>query len=226
MTIGINRSAAREHRAHGSNDERGTSGTNWAVCIAALLVVLVVPINAWTATSSKGSSEGDARETDERALLNWATHLSRYSTDQNLPQIRYESREFFNENACLGREDCRVLGWYDDRDIVYIDESLGAMDSLFERSLLVHEFVHVLQHRSGDFDEHDCMHFVEREREAYGVQQAFFVAHGAVPAMRTRQYSCKNTTPGPNAEVNELDDAYARQAFVNSSDPLEAGSDQ
>lgn len=41
------------------------------------------------------------------------------------------------------------------------------MISLFERSLLVHEFVRYLQHQSGQFTASTCESFVEREREAY-----------------------------------------------------------
>lgn len=126
----------------------------------------------------------------ERSLLRWATHLSGYEPDTPLPLVRYVPRSFLAERACSGRDECKVLGWYDDRNVVYIAEELVALESLFARSLLVHEFVHYLQHRSGRFAEHECAVFVEREREAYAVQQKFFIAYGAFPQMRTHQYSC------------------------------------
>jgi hypothetical protein len=54
----------------------------------------------------------------------------------------------------------------------------------------VHEFVHYLQHQSGQFTAGTCESFVEREREAYAVQQSFFVAHGALPAIKPHHFSC------------------------------------
>lgn len=111
--------------------------------------------------------------------------------------VRYVPSSFFAEHACAGRSDCRVLGWYDDRHVVYVAEKLRSLDSLFARSLLVHEFVHYLQHVSGRFATHDCERFVEREREAYAVQQSFFVAYGAVPQIRPRHYACVRLDAAP-----------------------------
>lgn len=135
-------------------------------------------------------------EVDARALLNWAIYLSRYNSDVDVPQVRLEPTSFFTANACGGRSDCRVLGWYDDRDVVYVHERLGDMRSLFARSLLVHEFVHFLQDRSGRFASGTCESFVEREREAYEVQQRFFVAYGAMPAIQVHHFSCAGVDEG------------------------------
>ncbi len=125
-----------------------------------------------------------------RALLNWAVYLSSYESYENVPEVRLESTAFFIENACGGRSDCRVIGWYADRGVVHIHESLAKMDTLFERSLLVHEFVHYLQHQSGQFVLGDCESFVMREREAYAAQQSFFVSYGAMPTIKAHHFSC------------------------------------
>lgn len=156
----------------------------------ALVLAALHDVQAFAGTRASTLVGSGGPSADERALLGWAVHLSRYANTQGLPRVSYEPHRFFVENACLGREACRVLGWYDDRDVIYVDETLAGLDTLFARSLLVHEFVHFLQHRSGRFDEHHCDRFVEREREAYAVQQAFYVAHGAIPAVRARHYSC------------------------------------
>lgn len=128
--------------------------------------------------------------TDTKALLNWAIHLSRYENSAKPPSVRLENSAFFIDNACSGRSSCRVIGWYADLGIVHIHEDLSAMNSLFERSLLVHEFVHYLQHQSGLYAANTCESFVEREREAYAVQQSFFVAHGALPTIKPHHFSC------------------------------------
>ena len=53
-------------------------------------------------------------------LLSWASYFSGYPVGE-LPEVVYEPHSFFVENVCGGRE-CRVVGWYNDNDIVYIDE--------------------------------------------------------------------------------------------------------
>ena len=135
-----------------------------------------------SASSSAASATGEPPERrpvrtssaadrlEERALLGWAIHLTDYARDAPLPAARYVSPDFFEEHACAGRSDCRVLGRDDDGHVVYVVESLRSLDSLFARSLLVHEFVHYPQHISGRFATHGCEYFVEREREAYAVQ--------------------------------------------------------
>ena len=94
-------------------------------------------------------------------LLSWAVFLSGYPAPSVLPIIQYESHEYFVENVCGGRE-CRVIGFYADAGIIYIDE-LHKDDT----SLVVHELTHFLQ----DKDMEPCA----REREAYHVQQQYII---------------------------------------------------
>ena len=65
-----------------------------------------------------------------------------------------------------------------------------ALESRFARSLVVHEFVHYLQHISGDFNAGTCESFVQREREAYSTQRDFIMAYGVLPSMSFHQHSC------------------------------------
>lgn len=104
-------------------------------------------------------------------LLSWAAHLSGYPMPADLPEIRFEQHEFFVENACYGIE-CNVVGWYNDNGIVYIDEEHDTGTG-FDDSLVVHEFVHWLQDKSGEFDKDSCVDFVAREHEAYAVQNDY-----------------------------------------------------
>lgn len=139
----------------------------------------------------------EARLADEtESLLNWAKFLSGYDLDVTIPEIRFETHEFFIDNACGGRDDCRVIGWYDDRNIVRIDHDLRSLESLFERSLVVHELVHYLQHVSGRYPDSDCATYVTREREAYAAQQQFFVAYGAMPGIQAHYFSCNELDGG------------------------------
>ena len=139
----------------------------------------------------RGAAVATVGEDEVRSLMSWATRLSGYAPSATAPEVRLEPSTFFAAHACGGRTGaCRVLGWYADRGIVHIHERFAALDSLFARSLLVHELVHYLQHRSGRFADGSCESFVAREREAYAVQQRFFVAYGAVPAIRPHHFGC------------------------------------
>ena len=81
-----------------------------------------------------------------------------------LPEVQFKEHEFFVQYACGGKE-CRVVGWYNDSGIVYIDKRYRDIDRSFASSLVVHEFTHYLQ--SADMD--PC----EREKEAYHVQNRY-----------------------------------------------------
>lgn len=124
------------------------------------------------------------------SLLNWAKFLSGITRDAAIPEVRFETIRFFVDNACGGRDDWRVIGWYDDRKIIHIDDRVRTLDSLFNRSPVVHELVHYLQHVSGRYTDSGCEGYVQREREAYAAQQQFFIAYGAMPGIQTHYFSC------------------------------------
>jgi hypothetical protein len=86
------------------------------------------------------------------------------------------------------------VGWYNDERIVYIDERLRRKDTMFARSLMVHEFVHYLQHLSGQFDSTSCGDAVKRERQAYAIQREYIQAHGDVSFIRLQQRACSSGT--------------------------------
>jgi len=107
-------------------------------------------------------------------LLSWASHLSGYPMPSVPPEVQFEQHAFFVENVCGGNE-CNVVGWYNDADVVYIDERYRSVEGGFATSLIVHEFTHYLQHRSGAFQSLSCEDSVAREREAYDVQNRYFI---------------------------------------------------
>ena len=102
-------------------------------------------------------------------LLSWASHLSGYPM-QPVPELHFRPHSFFVEHACNGKE-CTVVGWYTDDEIVYIDDIYrGNLEDAYPSSLVVHEFVHYLQHKSGYWRNMTCEKRLSREREAYYVQ--------------------------------------------------------
>ncbi len=156
--------------------------------------------------SSQQYQDAFATRHDEMtALLNWAAHLSGYNTNGINPQLQFRPHRFFVDNACGGNAKCKVVGWYNDQNVVYIDDRLAAVDSMFERSLVVHEFVHYLQHISGKFDSVTCEDFVQREREAYATQREFIMAYGSMPTMNVHQHSCVFNVPRENQLAGQND---------------------
>ncbi len=140
------------------------------------------------------NDEFDSRHDELTGLLNWAAYLSGYKTNGDNPKLQFKPHQFFVDNACYGNDKCRVVGWYNDQGIVYIDKKLDALNSRFERSLVVHEFVHYLQHISGKFKTGTCEEFIQREREAYTAQRDFIMAYGSMPSMSFYQHSCALNT--------------------------------
>lgn len=127
-------------------------------------------------------------------LMSWASSLSGYPMPEpeNMPVVIFMPHEFFVAYACGGVE-CTVEGWYNDKGYVYIDDSIGGVDSGHETSVIVHEFVHYLQHKSELFDPKSCEDRMYREREAYGVQNAYLVrALVRIPNVTVRPMRCKD----------------------------------
>lgn len=123
-------------------------------------------------------------------LLGWAVHLSKYPQPDVPPEVEYKPQSFFVEKACGGR-DCKALGWYDDKGIVYLDQRVNEQDNVFTRSLIVHELVHYLQDLTGDFSD-SCEDQIRREREAYAIQRIYVAeAHGEVAFIRVSYRGCQ-----------------------------------
>ena len=96
--------------------------------------------------------------------------------------------EFFVEAVCGGKE-CNVIGWYNDRDVIYIDEKLSGR--LLDETV-VHEFVHYLQKEEGSYNKDSCKDSLMREREAYFVQGEYAIqATGNLPRHVNSHVSCK-----------------------------------
>ena len=134
------------------------------------------------------STQTVLKDEDTRTLLNWAIHLSRYEKPAQLPKVLFVPHKFLVDSACFGVE-CKVLGWYNDTGIVYIDDRFRDNDSLFSNSLIVHEMIHFLQHQSGEYTQ-SCLDVAAREKEAYWIQQEYHIANGTFGQLRPHYYRC------------------------------------
>jgi len=105
-------------------------------------------------------------------LLGLAAGLSGYDLPDEAPTVRFEDEAFFETRVCR-RMPCRVVGWYDDQGTIYIDRRFRDLDNEIGSSILIHEFIHYLQHMNGAFASGTCHENVAREREAYRVQNRY-----------------------------------------------------
>ncbi|HYA20033.1 MAG TPA: hypothetical protein VEG25_05245 [Burkholderiales bacterium] len=112
-------------------------------------------------------------------LLSWAVWLSGYPAPAVPPEVVFVSHQQLTGMACNGTE-CKVMGFHHPGSTrVFIDNRLHPDESIFARSIIVHEFVHYLQQSGGKFAlKYSCNDALEMEREAYFVQSRFLEAHG------------------------------------------------
>ncbi len=128
------------------------------------------------------------------ALLSWASLISGYPEPDHPPTLEYQPHTFFVKEACGGQE-CKAVGWYNDKDVIYIDDRLRGENSTFISSLIVHELVHYLQDYSGKFNTFSCADQIAREREAYAVQREYVAkAHGEAQFQIMRPPLCIDKT--------------------------------
>ena len=87
------------------------------------------------------------------------------------PEVKFLPQEEIAMRACGGR--CgNVRGWFSYQDnAVYITLDSDVLGNMHDRSILLHELVHHVQHHI-DFPRlrNDCATWKAREKQAYGVQ--------------------------------------------------------
>lgn len=73
---------------------------------------------------------------------------------------------------------CEIRGWYAGGSTIYLDDRLDPEANKWDRSIVVHELVHYLQEQDGAFGAvPTCQRWLEREEEAYTVQQQWLLAN-------------------------------------------------
>lgn len=107
-----------------------------------------------------------------RQLLAVADRLSRYKIPKQLPPIYRVPHEELENYVC--GTHCSIKAWYKSGDGIFLDQVLKPETSIFDRSILLHELVHYLQERAGEYDTMDeCNRWFHREVDAYNVQNRY-----------------------------------------------------
>lgn len=112
-------------------------------------------------------------------LLVWAVTLTGYQQPVDLPVVEAVSHQQLVKTLC---EDqfCTAVAYYDtDTQIIYYDERMQLEQDQSARGFIVHEMVHYLQDLNGELvpAEMSCEQRIEKEQEAYRVQQYFLREH-------------------------------------------------
>jgi hypothetical protein len=112
-------------------------------------------------------------------FLSWAVTITGYPAPDHKPTIVLVPHSYLEQVACKGQH-CKVVGWFPPGEKIYLDERLDAKDDLFASSIVVHEMVHYLQHRSGKFGgvPYSCRDSLAMEREAYQAQREYLLRYG------------------------------------------------
>ncbi len=100
-------------------------------------------------------------------IYNMAQALSKYKLPPIAPTVEYVSRQRLESIACANRT-CPQVNGAQVGDHVYLLDSLD-MDDPFNRAVMLHELVHFLQWANKG-PAHDCEEYIQREYEAYGLQ--------------------------------------------------------
>ena len=120
------------------------------------------------------NSTGIARLIAE--LLIAVQAISGYPGPAEAPVVELVAHVELQEMACEG--PCEVRGWYAGGSTIYLDDRLDSENNMWDRGILVHELVHYLQEQSGAYGAiPTCRRWLEREEEAYAVQQQWLRAN-------------------------------------------------
>lgn len=105
-------------------------------------------------------------------LLTSAALLGHYPLDARPPRVTMVPQVTLAARACNGT--CEPRGAYIPGQGVLILNTLDIANNPRDRSVLLHELVHYLQDKFGRFArEPPCVRYVDRELEAYGLQDAY-----------------------------------------------------
>jgi hypothetical protein len=106
------------------------------------------------------------------SLLDTIARMSNYRKPDIAPRVSKVSRAEIERTVCRGA--CPVKAYHLPEGGIFLDDNLNPETDLVHRSILLHELVHFLQEVNGQYASMDeCGRWLEREREAYWLQNQY-----------------------------------------------------
>ena len=131
-------------------------------------------------------------------LMRAAVSLSGYPDPHAIPKIEEVPYENMRDLMILSRicsptDKCNVKAVYLN-GVVYVDEHSDIKNNPYDRSFVVHEFVHYLQaqYNSYEIETYTCSVRAEREDEASKVQNRFLAEVEGVNKVYVVAYPCQD----------------------------------
>ncbi len=99
--------------------------------------------------------------------------ISGYAIPTERPNVHVVSAAQIQQRVCA--KPCRARAFYTPDEGIFIDAALNLKGDFYDRSILVHELVHFMQHSSGRFsgEAPGCARYAAEESDAYDIQNKF-----------------------------------------------------
>jgi hypothetical protein len=134
------------------------------------LIVFVLISFASTSFAQSKSQGAIVPDANMISLMAEAKRLMKTKADIPFPEIYPASVEYLKSLVCNGSSYCPVNAVYYNNKIYYKQDM--DLNSHFSKSILVHEFIHHIQAKSG-FVATDCNIWYSNEKEAYRLQAKY-----------------------------------------------------
>ncbi len=112
-------------------------------------------------------------------LITWIHVTGDIPIPKDRPDVNFVTHAELERSIC--HKSCEVLGFSPDDGgaVIYLDQSLDIEHNVCQRSILVHEIVHFMQHRDKSWDkETPVVRSHWREVEALRLQNAYLAQFG------------------------------------------------
>ena len=131
----------------------------------------------WVVAHAFDTSPASSLDQVVRQLSVAIDRLSGHRPPKALPVIHRVSHAELETYVC--ETNCAIKAWYKPGEGIFLDNSLMPESNAFDRSILLHEMVHYFQDMSGYYrDANPCDRWLQRELDAYAVQNRYLGAIG------------------------------------------------
>jgi uncharacterized protein DUF6647 len=131
----------------------------------------------WVVAHAFDTSPASSLDQVVRQLSVAIDRLSGHRPPKTLPVIHRVSHAELETYVC--ETNCAIKAWYKPGEGIFLDNSLMPESNAFDRSILLHEMVHYFQDMSGYYrDANPCDRWLQRELDAYAVQNRYLGAIG------------------------------------------------